>query len=76
MARFILAVFPVLTRPHRFKDVYYLRVGTVLELVSCKAPVSVETEKNQKGEKTKEHRGDAATTLTLIKLGQEIHGPR
>lgn len=62
------------------KDVYYLRVGTVLEpgQAGKSAEVSVESEKNQKGEKTKEATPAAATrtTLTLIKLGQEIHGPQ
>ncbi len=61
------------------KDVYYLRVGTVLEpgQAGKSGEVSVESEKNQKGEKAKEATPSATrTTLTLIKLGQEIHGPQ
>ena len=64
------------------KDVYYLRVGTVLEpgQAGKSAEVSVETEKNQnqKAGKTSEATPAATprTTLTLIKLGQEIHGPQ
>lgn len=62
------------------KDVYYLRVGTVLEpgRAGKSDEVSVESEKNQKGEKTKEATPAATprATLTLIKLGQEIHGPQ
>ena len=61
------------------KDVYYLRVGTVLEpgQAGKSGEVNVESEKNQKGEKAKEATPTATrTTLTLIKLGQEIHGPQ
>lgn len=61
------------------KDVYYLRVGTVLEpgQAGKSGEVNVEPEKNQKGGKASETTPSATrTTLTLIKLGQEIHGPQ
>lgn len=55
------------------KDVYYLKVGTILEPGTAGKQGDVKVE----GKTTKEATAAAVprSTLTLVKLGEEIHGP-